>query len=44
MTALLVSGYHSWLDEEDAGCQREEQRVYPQEDLTATQPKTQADN
>lgn len=34
--------YHRWLDEEEAGGQREEQRVYPQEDLATAQPKTQA--
>lgn len=38
----LFPGYHSWLDEEDAGCQREEQRVYPQDDLAPAQAGTQA--
>lgn len=36
------SGYHRWLDEEEAGREREEQRVYPQEDLAAAQPETAA--
>lgn len=40
--AFAGFSYHSWLDEEAAGGQREEQRVYPQEDLAAAQPETQA--
>lgn len=31
----------SWLEEEEAGGQGEEERVYPQEDLAAAHPPTQ---
>lgn len=36
------SGYHGWLDEEEAGRQGEEERVHPQEDLAGAQPRTQS--
>lgn len=40
--SVACFSYHSWLDEEEAGSQREKERVYPQEDLAAAQPGTQA--
>lgn len=41
-TRLLVRDYRSWLDEEEGGRQREEQRVRPQDGLASAQPERQA--